>query len=498
MITTKRYRKFSFFIILFLVCYFLTGQTAPVAKFTFNDGKDYDEVSGNKAKLINIAPAKDRFGNDNHAVFISGSSYSYINLGTYKSLKPTHGTIAMWFKLDGFIYSGKGEAYNPLLLTKQTSLDDFYESYAIYYFHLFKKLVFISSRDSLLQTIAYSKENEFISKWFHVAITFDNTALSIYVNGKHEGSMPRNYETTYLDADSVMVGHTANKKNQRYTAGSVDDVEFYDRVLTGTEINDLYNAPNPNKNAVFYKWLMIVLAVAGFLALLYFYIRYRVNTAVKIEKQRSEQANVALENELRIHRALMNPHFIFNTLNGLQDLILKKEYDGANDYLIKFSQLLRKILESNMADVISLEQEIELLTRYIEIEAVRFEENFSYAIKVDPKIVPSTTVIPIMMLQIFVENSIWHGLLPKDGDKSIAIAFELYDKKYLKCVIEDNGVGRKTRVENMKKKSLATIFIRQRLELLNKIHNLRCSLLIEDRTLGEGTRVTIILPILNG
>jgi two-component sensor histidine kinase len=494
----NRYPGLLYLLILLLDIPVLSGQVKPVAEFSFNEGKDYDEVSGRKAKLVNVTRCKDRFGNENHAVFVAGSNFSYINLGTYKALKPDQGTISMWVKLDGVIYSGLGGHFNPILLTKQTKIDDFYESYCIYYFYDTKKFTFINSRDSLTQVVTYSKERDYLNKWLHMAISYDRYSLSLYINGKLESRIRKNFPTKFLNEDSVMVGHTANKKNLRFLCGTVDDIQFYDQILTDDQIADLYNAPDPNKNSVIYKWLLAVAALIALFILLYFYTRYRVKAAVKTEKERSSQANVALENELRVHRALMNPHFIFNTLNGMQDLLLKKEYEGASDYLIKFSQLLRKILESNMSDVISLELEIELLQRYIEIEDLRFEESFSYSITVDPAIVPSITIIPIMMLQPFVENAIWHGLRAKEGDKSISISFARREEKYLECVIEDNGLGRQESQPAREKKSLATIFIRQRLALLNKIHDLDCNLHIEARPDGTGTRVTLILPILNG
>jgi two-component sensor histidine kinase len=487
-----------FFLLKFLSLSVLNAQVEPIASFSFNEGKDEDEISGHKAKLVNASRCADRFGNNNNAVFISGSNYSYINLGTYKALKPVKGTISMWVNLDGVIYSGLGGQYNPILLTKQTSLDDFYESYAIYYFYTPKKFAFISSIDSLVQACTYSKEDDYLNKWHHLVISYDEHTLSLYVDGNLESRIDKQFTTRFLEQDSVMVGHSANRKNQRFMCGSVDDICFYDQVLSYQQVQELYNAPDPNKMSVFLKWLSFI-GGAGILGILvYFYTRYRIKAAVQIEKQKLEQINTALENELRIHRALMNPHFIFNSLNGLQDLILKKEYDEASDYLVKFSELLRKILESNMSDVISLDLEAELLQRYIEIEQLRFEERFACVITMAPDIVPSATIIPIMMLQPFVENAIWHGLRSKEGEKSIFIAFELHERIYLKCLIEDNGKGLQPGTGNGEKKSLATTFIRQRLALLNKIRGLNCSLTIESKPGGSGTRVTIILPILNG
>jgi LytS/YehU family sensor histidine kinase len=232
------------------------------------------------------------------------------------------------------------------------------------------------------------------------------------------------------------------------------------------------------------------------MTVIYFFIRQRFRRLLKKEKQRLELANKLLENDLRINRALMNPHFIFNSLNTLHNYILSKNTDVASDYLVKFSRLIRKILDSNMADTLSLEMEIELINRYLELEELRFKDGIKYEV-ITEDLIPSTITIPIMMVQPFVENAIWHGLRDKEGEKNITIAFSLFESAYIKCVIEDNGTGRKIKLNHLEKNSLATKFVKQRLDLLNKIHNLSCNLTIFDKPNGTGTIVTLLMPILN-
>jgi LytS/YehU family sensor histidine kinase len=149
-----------------------------------------------------------------------------------------------------------------------------------------------------------------------------------------------------------------------------------------------------------------------------------------------------------------------------------------------------------MADTLSLEMEIELINRYLEIEELRFKDRIKYEVIIED-VIPSTVTIPIMMVQPFVENAIWHGLRDKEGEKTIAISFSLFEISYIKCVIEDNGTGRKIKLNHPEKKSLATGFIRHRLALLNKIHNLSCDLTIIDKPNGTGTIIILLMPILN-
>lgn len=482
-----------------MLCCALVSQNSlsPTAKFLFNERNPKDEFSKKEATLVGVSYTKDRFGNDNHAIYLHGNASSYINLGNYSELKPIAGTISMWVKVENPIWSGKGHMMNPFILTKCTKEDDFYESYVMCYYPETKKVATWCSRDSLKQ-IGMTSAAEFeLFKWHHVAITYDDAFFCFYINGQLEAKLQKGFRTKFLDSDSVIVGVTANKKNNRFLNASVDDIEFYDKVLSEEEINQLYHAPNPNRSKIFIYWVLIALSFSFFIVILYFIIKYRLSITLKKEKQRLELYNIVLETELRVNRALMNPHFVFNSLNALQNFILKRDYEQANNYLVKFSKLMRRILESNMSDLISLEMEIELIKKYLEIEDLRFEENIKHRIHIDPAITPGTIHIPIMMIQPFVENAIWHGLLKKQGEKLLSLTFSRVENKYILCVIEDNGTGRKKQVhESLERKSLATGFVEQRLSLLNKMYKLNCTLSIEDKADQSGTIVRILLPIL--
>jgi hypothetical protein len=492
--------KYIFFLFFLTLTFANNAQIIlqPVAKFTFNDGDPKDHVNGLLPKLVGVPYTSDRFGNQNSAVFFSGNVGSYINLGTSKILKQRVGSISLWVKVEHTVMSGTGANYNPIIITKCNPSDDFYESFAFYYMLESKKLVAVCAKDSTRDIGIFSKNVCKRNNWQHLVVTYNDDKISFYVDGETQGTFEKNFETKFLEQDSVMVGLTGNKKNNRWLNGSVDDIEFYDKVLTHDEVNELYNAPNPNKNKIFLNWCLFAVAIVLMLIIILMLIRTYIKTTLKKEKQRLELANTLLENELRINRALMNPHFIFNSLNTLNHHILTNNNEIASDYLVKFSKLIRKILDSNMSDTISLEQEIELIHGYLEIEGMRFKEVIIYELKIDAAIVPSSLTIPIMMVQPFIENSVWHGLRDKAGEKNINISFSLYGTNYIECVIEDNGTGRKKKESNaLEKKSLATNFVAQRLELLNKIHNLNCSLEIIDKQNNGGTIVKIILPILN-
>jgi hypothetical protein len=377
-------------------------------------------------------------------------------------------------------------------------LDDFYEAYSLYYLPETKKIVASLSKDSVDQVNLYIENRFKFNKWHHLVIAYDNESAFLYMDGKLGSKFPKHFKTSFLEGDSVLMGVTGNKKNERFLKASVDDIEFYNRVLNENEILNLFEAPNPNKSKTVTSWILAILGLAALVTIIYFIVRYRLSLTLKKEKQQMELHNIMLETELRVNRALMNPHFVFNSLNTLQNFILKNENQRANNYLVKFSKLVRRLLESNMSDSISLAFEIELLTRYVEIEDLRFEENIKHSINVDHSITPSNIEIPVMMIQPFVENSIWHGLLKKDGDKQLRISFSKVQDKYILCAIEDNGLGRKQQSpEFAENKSLATGFIEQRLKLMNEIYGYNCTLTIEDKLEPRGTVVKLLLPILN-
>lgn len=198
--------------------------------------------------------------------------------------------------------------------------------------------------------------------------------------------------------------------------------------------------------------------------------------------------------ELNALKAQMNPHFIFNALNSISNLIHKNEKDKATDFLVKFSKLIRSILNSSLTEYVSLSDEINTLTRYTDIERESLKEKFTYSIKIAPEIDTENTLIGSLLLQPFVENSIWHGIAPKDGTGHIDIQISKKDN-FLFCSIEDNGVGRKQ--SNSKKEksilsneSLGVKLTKKRIELLSKN---KCTLNFIDIQNG-GLRVELSIP----
>lgn len=190
-------------------------------------------------------------------------------------------------------------------------------------------------------------------------------------------------------------------------------------------------------------WWFILMIILVLIILVWRVTNYRLRAIQKRAKEKSDTEKRIVELRLSALRAQMNPHFIFNAINSIQHFVLQNDSEQAYNYLAKFSRLIRLVLEQSQSETISLDQELKMLNLYIELEQLRFERPFTYEIKVDPKLIDENIRIPGMLVQPFVENAIWHGLLPKkSGDAWIQISF-LKKEKNTEIIIEDNGVGRK-------------------------------------------------------
>jgi LytS/YehU family sensor histidine kinase len=203
-------------------------------------------------------------------------------------------------------------------------------------------------------------------------------------------------------------------------------------------------------------------------------------------------------------RQQMNPHFIFNTLNSIQYYMYQHDKLATNNYLTKFSSLMRKVLENSQHTSIPLRDELEALTLYLELEMIRFKDKFDFEIKVDDEIDPLLYKVPTMLIQPYVENSISHGLMPSEGKGLVKIGLKL-ENQYISCTIEDNGIGRDAAQELKKNKesnhnSLGTQIVTSRLDLVNALYGTNLKTIYTDlkdiNGEPEGTRVEIQIPII--
>ncbi|MBX2903566.1 MAG: histidine kinase [Chitinophagales bacterium] len=227
-----------------------------------------------------------------------------------------------------------------------------------------------------------------------------------------------------------------------------------------------------------------------------------LNKRYETEKREVELRELKLqqtESELKAIKAQMNPHFIFNALNSIQEMFFIGDKRLANEHLGKFSQLTRDILKASGKQFITLTEETEMLTKYLELEGLRFEKDFSFHISVNDENAADDILLPPMLIQPYVENAIRHGLLHQAGEKKIAVRFHFDEEKsLLTCAVEDNGIGRaaSTKINahrNPLHESFSTSANAKRLELLNQNREEKIGVQYED--LEQGTKVCILIPI---
>jgi hypothetical protein len=260
------------------------------------------------------------------------------------------------------------------------------------------------------------------------------------------------------------------------------------------------------KPAFWNTWWFRTLIIISVLALFYWFMRFKWKQELRLQKEQTEKEKILAEMryrttelEMQALRAQMNPHFIFNSLNAINHFILKNESETASNYLIKFSRLIRMVLNNSQKSFIPLEDELETLQLYVDLERLRFKNSFDYTSICNNQVDAANICIPPLILQPFVENAIWHGLMHIEtkGKLQINIAFE---NELLCCTISDNGIGRSNAAiikgsSADKAKSMGLNITKKRIDLINEktvpqqnfiIHDL-----IDETGKPKGTKVIL-------
>tara|TARA_B100001146_G_C16196559_1_gene441987 strand:+ start:1582 stop:3483 length:1902 start_codon:yes stop_codon:yes gene_type:complete len=238
------------------------------------------------------------------------------------------------------------------------------------------------------------------------------------------------------------------------------------------------------------KWVIYSLLLGILLLGLATFFFYRSN-------QQQKLANHLLA--LKSLRSQMNPHFIFNALNSVNNYIAKSDERSANRYLSEFSTLMRSVLENSEEDFIPLSKELELLQLYVKLEHSRFPEKFDYEIKIDESADIESFQIPPMLLQPYIENAIWHGLRYKKEKGQLTMALEQVGSDKILVTISDDGIGRQKSAElktlnQRKQKSKGMGNIKKRIGILNDMYKNKLDVKISDLNAdGSGTCVVFTL-----
>lgn len=298
----------------------------------------------------------------------------------------------------------------------------------------------------------------------------------------------------------ILVNDTS--KDSRYFSADAKIMfsELCVPIIQKNEVVGVINTEHSKKNFFTAKHIHILSTIASL-------------CADKLDKINTEQKNRQKEIEvLKLNkdlatwqvtamRAQMNPHFIFNAMNSIQQFTLKNDSDNANLYISKFSTLLRKVLHTSEQNSISLEEEIEQLQLYLDIEKLRVGEDFVYSITADREIEIDALKIPGMLVQPFVENAVKHGLALKEGEKKLTVHYLMPDEHHLNVTITDNGIGRQRSAALKQQQKLiphdskGIQLVQERLQLLEQSKEHQSAILITDLPNHSGTQVTVVIPI---
>lgn len=262
------------------------------------------------------------------------------------------------------------------------------------------------------------------------------------------------------------------------------------------------------KTPYYASWWFRTLSVLLTLSLLYSIYSFRIKSLKQKQEVlflQSRSKMLALEQQTL--NANMNRHFVFNALNSIQYYLNKEDKLSANKYLSRFAKLIRKNLDSSQSKQTTLKEEIDRMVLYMELEQMRFSDKFTFSFEVDPTIITREINIPSMLFQPYLENSIWHGILPMEQLGKIEVSICAVNSNSIKISIFDNGIGIDT---SMKQKgeqpndhiSVGMQITKNRLELYQQINNKEASVVgpfeVKENGITIGTKVELILPLLEG
>jgi len=359
------------------------------------------------------------------------------------------------------------------------------------------------------------------------AIKRNNEAIAIYKIQDRKISLRNAYrnQITYYSATGDLLGENTALKNYHTLNDSIfseEKVKIIEDLETKYETQKIaaqkdaaeaqvaISKAESERNRTFFIGALVLIGLLLLAAMLYYgRLRAKKKAELVTLELRETQKRLALEkqyrdSELKALKAQMNPHFIFNALNSIQEYIILNKKNLAGDYLGKFADLMRKYLHHSDAGYITLQEEVDSLNMYMELESLRFEESLEYTIKTIDSIDKEFVKIPTMLIQPYVENALKHGLLHLLENRKLSIFFSQESEQAIQCTIIDNGIGRDaSKIKEQRgafHQSFATQATENRLELLNQTQAQKIGMQITDLYnedgSSRGTKVQLDIPIL--
>lgn len=353
--------------------------------------------------------------------------------------------------------------------------------------------IFTQLGDTALMATSYGDKADIMMelKQYAEARKFADSSLALHKKTKNPETIANAYALIY-----EISNRSENYKDAVWAMNEyINITDSLSNVKKSSQINELEQKYNKAKNEKTIKELAqqkriyLLLALAGLLAAL--------AIAFFLRQQSLKHKKNILETEQRLNRARMNPHFFFNALTALQKFALQENSGQAMaSNLSKFSNIMRETLESTYKEYVTIEQEIEFLNEYLEVQKIRFPQTFSFEVSAAKELEIDELLIPAMIIQPFVENSIEHGFAGVDYPGKVSIQFKQEGKDLL-ISITDNGKGLITTVkENNEHISRASQIIKDRIYLLNIKLKTKAGFIIDNAALDKGVVVKINLPLL--
>jgi ligand-binding sensor domain-containing protein len=349
-----------------------------------------------------------------------------------------------------------------------------------------------------------------LSKTKEIKLSHDQNIFSFDVVGIHYSSpeenqllfMLENWDNTWRKAESERKAYYYNVPPGSYVFRV--KAANCDGVWAEKSIKIIISPP------WWETWWFRMAAAVCIIVVLYSAIRWRVHRKFRMQLERSEKEkqladlkHKTAELEMYALRSQMNPHFIFNSLNSINQFILQNDKAQASEYLTKFSRLVRLILQNSQAALIPLDSELEALHLYLELEALRFNDHFDFTISIEEDLDTAGLKVPPLIIQPYAENAIWHGLMHKKENGHLKIELsQANDMLY--CKIADDGIGRKRAVEIKSKtksphQSMGMRITADRIALLQQQKLIHGTVQIRDLVLPDGsaggTEVILKLPV---
>lgn len=447
------------------------GNYEAMANSLGNIGVVYDEMENHEAALKQYEEAL-KISKD--IGYKRGVASNFTNIGTVYSNQKKYEAALDYFGQAAILFRELSDKNNLASVLNQTG--NIYAAPK----NNFKKAIGLQ-KEALALSIEIGAIDREDQSWENLSNTYQ-------LQGDHKSALEA-YKKHITLRDSILNDEKRQeilKKEMRLEA------EKKEAIAEANHVAAIAREKTQRKTIV----TIAILIIGG--GILSFILFKRKNEAVA-RKNEAELKTQVVNTEMKALRAQMNPHFIFNSLNSISDYIRKNNTADADKYLVKFAKLMRLVLENSEKKEVSLTDDLQALELYMQLEELRTKNKFTYTITVDTDIDKDVTMIPPLILQPFVENSIWHGIAKKESSGKISVTV-VKENDIINCIIEDDGIGRSKSFQSEKaingesRKSFGMKITKDRIDILNKEKKSNSEILITD--LKQGTKVEVRLPLI--